>query len=1040
MGRMTSRVDGSANQTVMAYSDAQTTVTLPSGQIIYYVKTGTGYSLYTADPKSMPAVQTIAVNAAGQITSHTYFSEKGEQAYQVNYTYGANGLLQAVQQADGTSLSFTYDDSHRLSSIEDGAKRTEALSYSAGQCTTTNALGQATQYGLDASRQIATLTNAAGEQTKFSYHSTGLLETITRAEQDQITLQYDDVGQRVISQMHTASEGVPAASVNQTEQFMRDASGRIQNRILQPVSSDPSQAQVSRFVYDAKGNLIFKVSATGGVTQYGYDAKGNRTTKQVYLASSYDLSTLAATDVLTAAQLTAWVQTQPKNQVRLTQWTYDVTGQVQQETAYSHLDSAGHGVLDSSTQVAQYTWDAYARETTKTVTLTGSAFAVTTKQYDGIGRPTLLAKPNHDQISWTYDDAHSTVIKTLPTGLSETKTVDAGGLVAQIIESDAKTSRTTAYQQNAAGRLFQITLPDGQTQYQLHNLNGRLAYSVDALGCVTAYQYDANGHSQSTTRYVNAIDPSTLKPTDISISVATNVDDRTTYTLYNKLGQLHYEIDAAGAVVEYQYDDTARKVATIHYATLADATQTQALIAGTAIPLTSSDDRSEYLLYDANGRVYMQQDAAGYLTQFDYDRSGREIHRVRYATPTTRKTFSPTPDDQHDAHHYRFYDGVNKIGEINAEGAVTQYIYDQAGRALSKIQFVTPVKVPVREPFSSLLPAPDSEDAVEQYTYDALGRRTQVAFSNTNVHQQVYDAGSHVVQAIKTDKAATQTRVSQQTFNAYGQVLIETNPRGGVTAHAYDDSGLCLSTTDPLGHQTVFYYNVKRQLVASIDANGCVKQFAYNSFGEQAKTRTFINKLTSVQIATLTGGFVTDAVSQLLFQAESDEDIIHTKTFDFAGREAVLVDGEGYSTTLTYNAFGECVSKTEAVDHDGAVLTHQFQYESRGLLDKHELVGTDKKTTQLLAAKTYDMHGRVSTDTDGIGAMTHFVCDRLGRRVSKTNALSETRATQWDTLDRKVEEVDGEGQATKYTYQQAARSHTKTLPTGATVVTVFNCV
>jgi YD repeat-containing protein len=84
--------------------------------------------------------------------------------------------------------------------------------------------------------------------------------------------------------------------------------------------------------------------------------------------------------------------------------------------------------------------------------------------------------------------------------------------------------------------------------------------------------------------------------------------------------------------------------------------------------------------------------------------------------------------------------------------------------------------------------------------------------------------------------ASVPARVWRYTYDQYGQVLTETDPRGATTSHTYHPDtttnvtrGDRASTTNAGGHVTQFtHYNRHGQLLRSVDANGVESLYTYD--------------------------------------------------------------------------------------------------------------------------------------------------------------------------------------------------------------------
>ena len=112
--------------------------------------------------------------------------------------------------------------------------------------------------------------------------------------------------------------------------------------------------------------MRFVVSAEGRVTENRYGTAsvgyGLLTHTLQYIGQVYNLTGLSPAAPLTEAQLTAWLAgLQDKTQVQLTEYGYDLRGNMSQQTSYGAVSATGTGVLDGQASVTEYIYDAHSQ-------------------------------------------------------------------------------------------------------------------------------------------------------------------------------------------------------------------------------------------------------------------------------------------------------------------------------------------------------------------------------------------------------------------------------------------------------------------------------------------------------------------------------------------------------------------------------------------------------------------------------------------------------------------------------------------------------
>ena len=225
-------------------------------------------------------------------------------------------------------------------------------------------------------------------------------------------------------------------------------------RVADPDGAGPQSAGdplTTRYVYDTNSRLRFVVSAEGRVTENRYGTAsvgyGLLTHTLQYVGQVYDLTGLSPTAQLTEAQLTAWVAgLQDKTQVQLTEYSYDLRGNMSQQTSYAAVSATGTGVLDGQASVTEYIYDAHS-QLRQRIVVRGSArdqrTVMTSFAYDGMGRVLTSTGANGTQTT-VYDDANRRITVTTASGLTETRSYDSRGRLVSVSQTGDATTRADA--------------------------------------------------------------------------------------------------------------------------------------------------------------------------------------------------------------------------------------------------------------------------------------------------------------------------------------------------------------------------------------------------------------------------------------------------------------------------------------------------------------------------------------------------------------------------------------------------------------------
>jgi YD repeat-containing protein len=545
---------------------------------------------------------------------------------------------------------------------------------------------------------------------------------------------------------------------------------------------------------------------------------------------------------------------------------------------------------------------------------------------------------------------------------------------------------------------------------------------------------------------------------------ATNAGDQITRNLYDASGRLAKSIDAGGFVTEYQYDGAGNLVATISRANPVNtSTLTVNSLPQDAVAAPSSQDRTSYQFYDHDNRLIGAVDAENDITQYRYDAAGRLIETVRYANTaigagsiSTASSFAALVPAANaaDQHTYALYDGEGRqIASVNAEGYLTELVYDANGNLTKTISYANKTTVAVTPGMSlaSLRPATNAQDQVSQQSYDAFNRVLSATNAEGTVTQYGYDIAGNLIQAT-TASGTSDLRQINQRYDQFGRVTATLSGLGSSlltggqtqaqvdaiwaqygTTYAYDTAGRRISATDPNGNKTLYYYDQSGNLTQTINALGEVQERQYNALGQLTGTVQYGTRLPS--LAGLTGGLgnttLSAALSALVNSALDSKTAV---TYNLDGTVATTTDALGAVTSYGYDAFGDRISRTQQIDATHSV-TQTASFDRRGLQTGSVL---DPTGLDLASSVQYDAFGRVTGSTDANGKISQRTYDRLGRTVTTTDPTNAQRSTSYDAFGRVLTQTDATGNATTYSYNTANRSYTVTTAEGITSTLTHN--
>ncbi len=465
-----------------------TTVYDAAGRVIS-TTTGTVTTLNNATLVSGVTTSTD-YNAAGQVESTT-----DEYGQVTQYVYDADGNLIQTLYPDNTSTETIYDSEGRAILTTD-----RHVVGDSGNATLTvyNSLGQVaeTQRVADVAATVGAVSGMTGVDQVTAVSGAGLTSTETGGI---YVWAVNPTFTGWFSQTSTTYN--PDGTVASTT----DADGLTTDYTYYPNGQQESVTQVSVPVY----------GATGGVenltTTYQYNSMGQQS------------------DV-----------TDPLGNT--TSYEYDPLGRLI-STGYAPAVSVGSTSLVSTT--TSETYDPAGNKITETDQLG----RVTQYKYDDAGdlievdQPEVLNPATNTMTppttSYVYDQYGDELMQI---DANEQAAYQAWISAGNTPESFA--GPATRYTYNALGQETSETLPDGEQETTQYDQFGRVSYSVDFDGNVTAYTYDdsATGDGRVTGEYFFL--PGVVFESNSGAVITTNASESTTYT-YTLLGQQESVTDSS---------------------------------------------------------------------------------------------------------------------------------------------------------------------------------------------------------------------------------------------------------------------------------------------------------------------------------------------------------------------------------------------------------------------------------------------------------------------------------------------------------------
>ncbi|WP_070273195.1 DUF6531 domain-containing protein, partial [Duganella sp. HH101] len=562
--------------------------------------------------------------------------------------------------------------------------------------------------------------------------------------------------------------------------------------------------------------------------------------------------------------------------------------------------------------------------------------------YDGLGRLISAADADNNSTTTVYDDAGGSRSVTLSNGLVTKTTFDRNGRATSVsqLDKDGRVLSIATNSYDSAGQLRRTAAQNGAASYFLYDEAGRQTAKIDANGDLTAYFYNADNQVTRTIAYAKPLTPAQmnlLAPvngvwprtslSDLRLADA-DADNRSSWKLYDDAGRLSKTVDAGGALTVYVYDQASRVTQVIRRAY--DISKLANVYAATSLDDTASaDDQISRNYYTADGKLQLEVDPAGYVTEHRYDAIGQLIETLNYSVQLSAAYLNQAPAAAAilgsagavASHERYFYNTRGQLaGTLDNGNFLTELKYDLNGNVLSRRHYAVAVTTPGATKMSGLGYAVSDADLLSSYTYTSRNQVETETAPGGIVTRYTYDK---LGKLIETRVGSGATRAQGERYDVQGRLIAELNTEGvaalatakpedvdGIwlrygSRYTYNENGLRLTATDQLGNQSRYYYDGQGNLTYTVNAAGEVTGLAYNGFNQLKSKTNYGTRLDAATLATLGGGQNDANIGTVVGKlAAAAVDSVTRYEYDHSGRQSAVVDALGNRSTVHYDAFG----------------------------------------------------------------------------------------------------------------------------------------
>ncbi|MHB8425415.1 MAG: RHS repeat-associated core domain-containing protein [Gammaproteobacteria bacterium] len=574
-------------------------------------------------------------------------------------------------------------------------------------------------------------------------------------------------------------------------------------------------------------------------------------------------------------------------------------------------------------------------------TMTNPAGGVYTYSYDSNNNLIEVTYPDNSAVQYQYQDSSFPNVLTgiLDENGNQHATWNYDSQGRAISSQNGSNADPYSIVYNSDGSA-DVTEPTGEVRHlTFTSVNDAPVFSTASAPCTEcgdksqSISYDGNGHISSTTDF----------------------NGNVTQYSYDAAGRLLSETDAYGTPVAQtlstQWDTTRNLPALITEPGRTISYNRQSNVWTTSVTDTATEvSRTITYNYNSSGLLISITDPRGNVTSFTYDNQG-DIATITNALGQVTQIASYDANgnpltiiDPNGVTTTLTYDARQRLTSCTVAGAKTTYTYDKVGN-LTQMTLPTGAYLSYTYDTAHRLTAvSDSDGNKIVYTLDALGnrideqtydpssvlRRTLARTFDTLNHLQTITGGAGQVSHYTEDRNGNTTGITDPMNNATGQqfdplnrLISQVNPLHGTTTYGYDALDRVTSVTDPRGLSTTYDY----------DAFGDITQLVSPDTGTTTDTYDLAgNRLTQTDARGITTQYQYDALNRLttiLYPADSalNATFTYDQGTDGIGRLTGFSNPTG-STSLTYNAQGDLIQKSETVNGQPFTLSYQYDTDS----------------------------------------------------------------------------------------------------------------
>ncbi len=259
-----------------------------------------------------------------------------------------------------------------------------------------------------------------------------------------------------------------------------------------------------------------------------------------------------------------------------------------------------------------------------------------------------------------------------------------------------------------------------------------------------------------------------------------------------------------------------------------------------------------------------------------------------------------------------------------------------------------------------------------------------------------------------------------------GDMIARTDPDGHTSHFAYDTYGNLVSSSDALGNTTTHTYDLAGRMLTTVRPQGNVGGGNPLNY-TTTMTYDAFGDTTSVTDALGNRTTYTYDANRNLTGVTNPRGFTTTYVYDAANQRTRTIQADGSTTNTTYDGDGNAIAQTDPRDH-----TATYAYDAL-----NQLIGV---TDPLSGTTTYayDLLGNRTSMTDARGNVTQYTYDADNEPTKVTQADNSAITATYDADGNVISRTDAAGHTTTYTYDALNRLTTTTDPLHRTTTSSYD--